>query len=84
LRTASRSVELDQLVGECRDVGHVILGDRLDLPLEQMEIAYAASVVRLPFERSMLGMDVELDAPPYGRHGEVDASSAATRQPHDT
>jgi hypothetical protein len=79
LSPASGAIEIGELIRDPPDVLHVLLGDRLDLPLHEVQVPDATSTARVALERSMLGMDVELDAPADGRHGEVDACRSSIR-----
>ena len=78
------AVQRNQLVGQRGDVEHVLLGDGLDLPGEEVEVPLSPSVIGAPVERAMLWVDVELDTPAATWHGEIDASSAPTIGPDES
>ena len=69
---ASSVIQRRQLGSQSIDVVHVCFADWLDLPIDRVETAISTRVAGVTFERSVLGMDVELDAPPGGGNAKVD------------
>lgn len=59
------------------DVGHVRLADRLDLPVNEMKAAVTPCVTCVALERAVLGMDVQLDAPPHVGNRQVNVHRTA-------
>ena len=81
---AATAVEPGELVGEPLDRAAVVLAHGFDLPADEMRLPPSRCVGGVALERSVLGMDVELDPPAGRRDGEIDVDGMPGSRVHES